>query len=354
MQKIVVNGIPGGLEDFLDFMEVQAETPSYKDKFEVEPQCRTEENSTGARGFTELTGVALAGAWVALPLILSWMEHWKNNIRERDRDKALVLDVTLNDDDGENNRLNEAAEKNSLMQLRQSFQSIDPHGDIQLNLRIRRVKKDYSEVDILKHRPGSRPIHIQSSAREPQKVLILSSNPKTTGRLRFDEEMREIEKGLLLSIHAGNFVLHSCLAVQLRDIRQALLYYKPQIVHFTGHGVPGGLMVESKLGTGTVANAEALAELFGLCSEYVKCVILNACSTLPLAEGISQHVDYAVGMKDVIKDRAAIAFSIGFYDALGAGEPVEKAFEFGCNAIRHEFPNQEEHLVPMLKKRKRN
>ena len=47
-----------------------------------------------------------------------------------------------------------------------------------------------------------------------------------------------------------------------------------------------------------------------------------------------------------MKDKAAIAFSIGFYDALGGGRSVEDAYKFGCNAIQ--LKDIPEHMTPVL------
>ena len=54
-------------------------------------------------------------------------------------------------------------------------------------------------------------------------------------------------------------------------------------------------------------------------------------------------------MKKAIADKAAIKFAVGFYDALGAGRPVEFAHKFGCVAIR--LAGIPEHLTPVLKKK---
>jgi hypothetical protein len=56
-----------------------------------------------------------------------------------------------------------------------------------------------------------------------------------------------------------------------------------------------------------------------------------------------------IGMSREIGDRAAIKFSTGFYDALGAGRSVEIAYEFGCVAIQLE--NIPEFLIPKLRKK---
>jgi hypothetical protein len=185
-----------------------------------------------------------------------------------------------------------------------------------------------------------------------RRILILSANPKTTSRLRLDEEVREIEEGLRRSKYREQFVIHSRLAVRLRDLRRALLDCEPHIVHFTGHGNKEGLLVEDELGMAVLISSKALSGLFELCSDHVGCVILSACYSEPQADAICKHINFVVGMQKEIEDKAAIEFAVGFYDALGAGKSFEKAFKFGCNAILHSFPDLSEHLIPILMTKK--
>ena len=53
-------------------------------------------------------------------------------------------------------------------------------------------------------------------------------------------------------------------------------------------------------------------------------------------------------MNKAIGDKASIEFAVGFYSALGAGESIEFAYQFGCSAIR--LVGYSEHLTPVLKK----
>jgi hypothetical protein len=191
----------------------------------------------------------------------------------------------------------------------------------------------------------------QSAMNPVKKILILAANPKTTPRLRLDEEVREIEEGLKRAKHRSQFEIHSRWAVRLRDLRRALLDVEPQIVHFTGHGTEDDLMVEDELGNAVRISSEALSGLFELFSNRLECVILSACYSEPQANEISRHIDYVIGMQREIRDKAAIEFAVGFYDALGAGKSVEEAFKFGCNAILASFPDLPEHLIPVLKKK---
>lgn len=179
-------------------------------------------------------------------------------------------------------------------------------------------------------------------------ILLLAANPKGTRGLRLQEEEREIKEQLRLAGY-GKTPINSTGATRPRDIRQAMLDFKPQIVHFSGHGAEqDGLVFEDATGQEKLVSSEALADLFRIFSERVECVVLNACYSEFQAKAIAQHVSYVVAMSKAIGDRAAIEFAIGFYSALGAGETIEFAYELGCNAIQLE--GILEHLTPVLYK----
>jgi hypothetical protein len=187
--------------------------------------------------------------------------------------------------------------------------------------------------------------------KEKKKILILAANPKTTPRVRLDEEIREIEEGLQRSKQRDLFEIEAHLALRLRDLRRALLDNEPAIVHFTGHGEKDGLILEDETGLAVSISAKALSGLFALFAGKVECVILSACYSAPQAKAIAKHIPYVIGMRKKIKDRAAIEFAIGFYDALGAGRTVEDAVKFGSNAILQKFPDSSDHLIPRLIKK---
>ena len=83
--------------------------------------------------------------------------------------------------------------------------------------------------------------------------------------------------------------------------------------------------------------AKAISDLFRLFAENIGCVLLNACYSEEQANAIVNHFDYEIGMNQEIREDAAIAFSKGFYRALGYQCSVEQAYEFGRNAIQLEI-----------------
>ena len=164
------------------------------------------------------------------------------------------------------------------------------------------------------------------------KILILASNPRKD--LNLDHEIRDLRDVIERSYNHKEFDVEDALAVRVKDLQDLLFRHKPQIVHFCGHGSgPQGLVFEGNNGEEQWVRAEALSDLFRLFSSDVECVLLNACYSEDQANAIVNHIDYVIGVNQEIRDDAAIAFSTGFYRALGYNCTIEQAFEFGRNAI---------------------
>lgn len=167
------------------------------------------------------------------------------------------------------------------------------------------------------------------------RILFLAANSQDTEKLRLDREIREIEKALQLSNNREEFIFISKIAVQIDDLQREIRQSGASIIHFSGHGAGDrGLILENDAGKQDPVKNRAIADLFKLFKDRVKCVVLNACDSEAQAKEISQHINYVIYTKKRIKDEAAIAFSIGFYEALGDGESFEQAFKFGCNRIQ--------------------
>lgn len=187
-------------------------------------------------------------------------------------------------------------------------------------------------------------------SQPPKKILILSVNPIETSRLRLDQEVREIRESLQKSRNRDDFIVEIALAVRTKDIQKEILYHRPQIVHFCGHGAgTQGLIFEDSDGKAKPVSTKALKDLFSLCASYVECVVLNACYSVAQAEGIADRIRYVVAMRQELGDEAAIEYSSGFYFAIASGESYDVAHEYGRNAIQIEGLSEEE--TPIIKKK---
>ncbi|MEG4101255.1 nSTAND1 domain-containing NTPase, partial [Microcoleus sp. Pol17_C1] len=180
-------------------------------------------------------------------------------------------------------------------------------------------------------------------------ILILAANPTNTPPLRLDAEIREIDEGLRRANKREQYKLVQKWAVRSRDFYRAILDYQPNIVHFCGHGAGAdGIVLEDDTGKMALVQTNALASMFKLFAKKgVECVILNACYSEVQADAIRQYVNYVIGMNRAVGDKASIAFSVGFYDAIAAGYTLEEAYDLGCSQMM----SFREHETPVFKKK---
>ncbi len=198
----------------------------------------------------------------------------------------------------------------------------------------------------------AQPENPQSSSRKT--ILVLGSSPTNEARLRLDKEVREIDEGLRRSQQREKFTLQQRWAVRPDDLRRALLDFKPQIVHFCGHGSGKDVLIlENDEVKAQLVQTKANPNLFKRFAERgLECVVLNACYSEIQANEIAKHIDYVVGMNSAIGDDAAIKFAVGFYDELGAGWSYEDAYNGGCDAIALQgIPEENTPVFKNLKKK---
>ncbi len=165
-------------------------------------------------------------------------------------------------------------------------------------------------------------------------VLWLAANPKSTEKLKLDEEMRAIAEKVYASEFRENLELKSGWAVRPDDLLQLLNRYKPHILHFSGHGSHAGeLILVANDGSPKPIDTWTIRALFTVLKDNIQVVILNACYSRTQAEAIIEVINCAIGMNDSIGDQAAITFAASFYRALGFGRSVKEAFDQGKVAL---------------------
>lgn len=172
--------------------------------------------------------------------------------------------------------------------------------------------------------------------RDRLKVLFLAADPfKQGARLELGEEMRAIDEAIQRGSARDSVELVSQFATRTRDLQYALLRHEPHVVHFAGHGSEqGAIYLGDENGQPRAVGKEALGRLFGILDGEVRAVVLNGCHTLPVAEEVSQAVDFAVGTRRRISDGAAIGFAAAFYTALAFGRGVRQAFDLAVNQLQ--------------------
>jgi len=186
----------------------------------------------------------------------------------------------------------------------------------------------------------------------PVRILFVGANPRDVPRLRIDEEIREIQETIMAGRERERISVDTLWAARPRDITQALLRFSPHFVHFAGHG--GGqeesFAAEDDAGFAHVIPPDGLVGAFQAVGEDAQCVIVNACRTKRLAWELAEAgVPYSIGMRQPVGDQSAIWFSIGFYQALAAGRPVETSFRAGIAQMKM-APGGQDAEVPVFYK----
>lgn len=176
------------------------------------------------------------------------------------------------------------------------------------------------------------------------RILFLAANSMTRP-MDLEREWERIETNLRLAKERDRVIGIPVLAASMDRLMQAMLDESPTLVHFSGHGRTEGIVMRTEGKEMQLVPGEALARLFALFKDTLRCVVLNACWSETQARAIRQHVPHVVGMLQRIKDEDAVAFSVGFYKAIAAGRDVPFAFEMGAASVHARGTGGEKNLV---------
>jgi hypothetical protein len=197
------------------------------------------------------------------------------------------------------------------------------------------------------------------AGRKGSAAPIPSASPPSAGRVRIlflgansggapldiEREVSRIQLDLRMARERDALEFRHVGAVTSDTLMQALLDESPTIVHFAGHGGTEGVFLRDEAGEPTLVTGAALASLFALFADTLRCVVLNACWSEAQAHAIRRRVPHVIGTRSEIPDAAALAFSAGFYKAIGAGRDVSFAFEAGRARVHLEGCGGEDLLV---------
>jgi len=189
---------------------------------------------------------------------------------------------------------------------------------------------------------------IEALQNLPEKinVLFLAANPANEQPLRLDEEARSIQEMIRKSEYRDSVSFCTRWAVRPLDIINAINEVKPAIVHFSGHGSTTDLAFQDNDGNSKLVTAKALAATISSCSEGVRLVFFNTCSSAHHAELAVESIDASIGMSAGIGDATACLFSSYFYSAIGFGKSLRVAFNQAKAALMLEGIPEEN--TPML------
>jgi CHAT domain len=185
--------------------------------------------------------------------------------------------------------------------------------------------------------------------QKPLSVLYLTANPDKDNALRVEVEVRQVLEAVRGSKFRDNVNIHQSPAADLKSIIDGLNDQRPRIVHFSGHGYNGGLVIDHaqvERPRGRVVTFDLLGRAFESVDSRPDVVVLNACQSAGARKALLPWVKALIIMNDSISDVAAIAFAPRFYAAIASGQSLKSAFKQGQLAI--EWASIDEVNVPEL------
>lgn len=171
---------------------------------------------------------------------------------------------------------------------------------------------------------------------ESTRILFLAASPKREKiRLEVEREFQALQDAL---DRVPGVEIQPVFFATGERLHDKLIRSNPHIVHLAAHGGASGAELEDDgSGWDGLLPGRVLEQLLRDEPELC-CVVLNACYS---ANWFSETLGPAlILMNNEVGDAAAIAFSKGFYTALGAGKGLPEAFEEGKRRVALLAPNE--------------
>ncbi|HXU29765.1 MAG TPA: CHAT domain-containing protein [Thermoanaerobaculia bacterium] len=191
----------------------------------------------------------------------------------------------------------------------------------------------------------------------PLRVLVAISSPTDRPPLDTEAEKVRIQRALRNrpEVHARFLE-----PATLESLEDAVRQWRPQVLHFIGHGTASGDADGSLVltdGTGLADHVSGVDLVVHLVPRGVRLLVLNACETAsiphrPLAGTaialIRGGMPAVIAMRQSISDVAAIRFGDVFHERLAAGEPVDAALSDARIALSALENHPIEWSIPVL------
>ncbi|RCJ17031.1 hypothetical protein A6S26_31675 [Nostoc sp. ATCC 43529] len=198
----------------------------------------------------------------------------------------------------------------------------------------------------------------------PLHVLAIIANPTDQTPLSVDEWGTILQESLCQPLKNGLMTLQILKQATRKDIRNALLRQKPDIIQFVGHGIyqnsKGYLaLVDEETSKTWLVNDEQFADIFMGYDDHLKLVSLATCESamsenpqgfLGIAPKLVQRgIPAVLSMQYKVYIKTAKVFLEDFYAAIAARKPIDWATQSARKAISSQFGlNNREFATPVL------
>ncbi len=173
-------------------------------------------------------------------------------------------------------------------------------------------------------------------------ILFIGANYNRQKVVRTEKEYKAIKETISSLPYRNLIQLIDCFATKRHEIRTKIIKYKPQIIHFSGHG---------SFNTGPIFDDDDdeikvhdlqldLIEKLKDYKKFIKVIVFNICESSTIAEKTSKFIDYTVGTDEATDDDSAIAFTKGFYENWGNRDEIKNSIKAGNDKYASKYFKQ--------------
>ncbi|NJN18800.1 MAG: CHAT domain-containing protein [Oscillochloris sp.] len=198
----------------------------------------------------------------------------------------------------------------------------------------------------------------------PLHMLVIVADPTDQARLNPDEWEEIVKESLAEPLSHGQVTLQTVKHANRKEIRNALLARKPDMIQFVGHGMyrngKGYLaLVEEDSGKTWLVDDERFASLFMGYNDRLGLISLATCNSAQSDDpqgflGISSQlvqrgIPAVVAMQYEVYVKTAKVFMEDFYTSVAARKPVDWAVQSARKAVSLDFGlDNREFATPVL------
>jgi len=215
---------------------------------------------------------------------------------------------------------------------------------------------------------NSGPLKPDEVIRRPLRVLVVGPSPAGGAQLDLAGELNDIysalgcekqDTGVEWQFLGSPWIedvppaLRPVAEASPANVNEALLRFRPHIVHFIAHGLQGALVLEESGFKKEWADFFLHLDLVG---KGVRLLVINSCLSghpgssspgLALA-GVTAGVTAVAGHLYQVSDRAARRFAKLLYQELARGEAIDRAFQTARSRVWSEELQENRPFLPLL------
>ncbi len=174
-------------------------------------------------------------------------------------------------------------------------------------------------------------------------LLFIGSNYKSKEVVRTEKEYETI-RNLLKTTFFGKLInFKKKFAVKRSDLEKIIEKYRPQIIHFSGHGTHYvGPIFEGdgdEYENSCIDMTEELTNLLKKYKDFIELVFFNVCDSSNIAMRAAKSINFTIGANGKPYDAPAIAFTKGFYENFLNNDNLRESVEIGNNEHNNKLSN---------------